>query len=172
MDILELIKTRRSVRKFTPEKVSEDEIGKLIEAGRWAPSSGNRQPWKFIIVTNRAKIQELSSVLTTGRFISEAPLAIAVVVDPTASRRYLEDGAAAIQNILLEAHAIGLGACWIGCYDAPQEDPARNLLNIPGSERLQAIIAVGHPVETQEKTRKHIDEIVFHESFGSPLSQD
>ena len=167
MDILDLIKTRRSIRKYTPEKVSDDDINKLVEAGRWAPSSSNKQPWKFIIVSKEETLRALSSVLKTGRFIVDAPLAIAVVVDPASSRRYLEDGGAAIQNILLEAHALGLGACWIGCYDAPQEEPAKNVLGIPENERLQAIIAIGYPLETTEKARKNIEETVFYESYGN-----
>jgi len=166
MDILEIIKARRSIRKYTPEKVSKDMIQRLTEAGRWAPSSGNRQPWKFIVVTNEETLRKLSSVLNTGRFIGGVPLAIAVVVDPAASRRFLEDGAAAIQNILLEAHFMKLGSCWIGCYDAPQEQPAKDILGIPDNERLQAIVAVGHSVETPERTRKSVEETVFYESYG------
>ncbi|MFC1906007.1 nitroreductase family protein [Chloroflexota bacterium] len=166
MSILELIKSRRSIRKYTSSKVSGNDIDKLVEAGRWAPSSGNRQPWKFIIVSQEETLQALSLVLKTGRFIGEAPLAIAVVVNPAVSRRYLEDGGAAIQNIMLEAHALGYGSCWIGCYDSPQEEPAKHILGIPDNEILQAIVTVGHPVEIPEKTRKGIEETVFHESYS------
>lgn len=167
MDILEIIKTRRSIRKYTTEPVSNDSINKLLEAGRWAPSAGNKQPWKFIVVTDRKELQELSAVLSTGKFIAEAPLAIAVVINPETSHRYLEDGAAAIENILLEAHSSGLGACWIGCYNAPQEEPAKEILGIPDEERLQAIIAIGHHTEVLEKTRKDIGETVFYNKYGN-----
>ena len=166
MDILEVIKNRRSIRRYKQEPISEDEINKILEAGRWAPSSGNRQPWKFIVVRSKDVIKKLAEALWTGSFISDAPLGIAIVINPSASNRPVEDGSAATQNMLLEAHSLGLGACWIGCYGAEQEDKGKRVLDIPGEERLLSVIAVGHPAESPEKTRRRIEEITFNDKYG------
>jgi len=104
VDILELIKTRRSIRKYKTAPVSEEEINKILEAGRWAPSADNSQPWRFIVLRSQEVRKKLADTLTWGRFLSQAPMGIAVVVNPRASNHPVEDGAAATQNMLLEAH--------------------------------------------------------------------
>ena len=167
MDILELIMSRRSIRKFTPEPVSDEDIDRILEAGRWAPSANNSQPCTFIVVKSAEVRRRLAEVLPTGTFISEAPVGIAVVVDPAASRRHLEDGAAATQNMLLEAHSLGLGACWIGAYGTDKEVGGKKVLEIPEEQRLQCIIAIGHPAESPGgKNRKALAEITFYEKYG------
>ena len=130
MDILEVIQTRRSIRKHKPESISEDELNKILEAGRWAPSAGSSQPWKFIVIQSKEIRKNLADALPTGRFISDAPLGIAVVINHGASTRPVEDGAAATQNMLLEAHSLGLGACWIGTYGTEKEERGKKVLDI------------------------------------------
>ena len=166
MDILELIKTRRSIRKYKPGPVSEEEINKILEAGRWAPSADNSQPWRFIVLRSQEVRKKLADTLTWGRFLSEAPLGIAVTVNPRASSRPVEDGAAATQNILLEAHSLGLGACWIGTYGGRNEESAKRVLNVPEGDRLLSVIAIGHPAESPQKTRKEVDEVTFTDRYG------
>ena len=167
MDILELIKGRRSIRKYTDEPVSDEDLNRILEAGRWAPSANNTQPCRFIVVKSREMRRRLADVLPTGTFLAEAQVGIAVVVDPEASRRYLEDGAAATQNMLLEAHSLGLGACWIGCYGTEKETGGRKVLDIPEEQRLQCVISIGHPAESPgPKDRKPLDEITFYERYG------
>jgi len=167
MDILEVIKTRRSIRKYKPDPVSEEEINKILEAGRWAPSADNSQPWSFIVLRSQEVRKRLADTLTWGRFLSQAPLGIAVTVNPRASNHPVEDGAAATQNMLLEAHSLGLGACWIGTYGTGDEESAKKVLNVPEDERLVSVIAIGHPAESPQKTRRRLDELTFTDRYGS-----
>jgi len=166
MDILGVIKTRRSIRKYKPAPVSEEEISKILEAGRWAPSADNSQPWRFIVLRSQEVRKKLADTLTWGRFLSQAPLGIAVVINPRASNHPVEDGAAATQNMLLEAHSLGLGACWIGTYGSGNEASAKKVLNVPEDERLLSVIAIGHPAESRQKTRRELDEVTFTDSYG------
>jgi len=166
MDILEVIKTRRSIRKYKPGPVSEEEINKILEAGRWAPSADNSQPWRFIVLRSQEVRKKLADTLTWGRFLAQAPLGIAVTVNPRASNHPVEDGAAATQNMLLEAHSLGLGACWIGTYGSGNEASAKKVLNVPEDERLLSVIAIGHPAESPQKTRRELSEVTFTDSYG------
>jgi nitroreductase len=166
MDILEVIKTRRSIRKYKPESIPEEKITKIIEAGRWAPSADNSQPWTFIVLRNQEIRKKLADILTWGRFLSEAALGIAVIINPDASSHPIADGAAATQNMLLEAHSLGLGACWIGTYDSGYEESAKRLLGVPADKRLLCVIAIGHPAELRQSTRKRLDEVTFTDRYG------
>ena len=136
MDVLETIRHRRSIRQYQPTGIPEDKITQILEAGRWAPSAGNSQPWRFIVVRDDKVRGELAQAAPWGRFMAQAPVTIAVVIDPPSSSHPVEDGAAATQNMLLAAHAVGLGTCWIGSYGAVYEDKAKEALGIPGDKRL------------------------------------
>ena len=166
MDVLEAIKGRRSIRKYTQEPVSEEQVMQILEAGRWAPSRGNSQAWKFIVVKNAQGLKDLAEAIPTGKFLAEAPLGIAVVINPKVSKHPEQEGAAAIQNMLLAAHALGLGACWISVRSTDSEEKARQLLQIPDEEWLLSVVAIGHPAETPEKGRKELDEITFTDKYG------
>ncbi|MBA7466374.1 Albonoursin synthase [subsurface metagenome] len=166
MDILELIKTRRSIRKYKLDPIPEKEINKILEAGRWAPSASNRQPWSFIVLRSEETKRKLAETLTWGGFLSQAPLGIAVVINPRASNHPVEDGAAATQNMLLEAHSLGLGACWIGAYGSVNEESAKDILNVPDDERLLSVIVIGRPAESPQSTRRKLDEITFSDRYG------
>ncbi len=167
MDILEVIRTRRSIRQYEPDPISEEEIDKILEAGRWAPSADNSQPWRFIVLRSREVRKKLADTLTWGRFLSPAPLGIAVTVNPRRSNHPVEDGAAATQNMLLEAHSLGLGACWIGTYGSRDEESAKKVLNVPEDERLLSVIAIGRPAEYCQGMRRKPDEVTFTDRYGS-----
>jgi nitroreductase len=166
MDILEVIRSRRSIRKYEPDPISEEEINKILEAGRWAPSADNSQPWRFIVLRSEEVRKKLADVLTWGRFLSQAPLGIAVTVNPGASNHPVEDGAAATQNMLLEAHSLGLGACWVGTYGGGNEESAKKVLKIPEGERLLSVIAIGRLAESPQRTRRKLDEVTFTDRYG------
>jgi nitroreductase len=168
MDILEVIKTRRSIREYKQDPVSEEEINKILEAGRWAPSASNRQPWRFIVLRSEETKKKLAETLTWGGPLAQAPLGIAVTVNSRASNHPVEDGAAATQNMLLEAHSLGLGACWIGTYGSVNEERAKDMLNIPEDERLLSVIAIGRPAESPQSTRRKLEEITFTDRYGRP----
>jgi nitroreductase len=166
MDVLEAIKGRRSVRKYTQEPVSEEQVNQILEAGRWAPSRGNSQPWKFIVLEDTQIRKELAEAIPNGKFLAEAPQGIAIVIDPKSSKHPEQEGAAAIQNMLLTAHALGLGTCWISVYGTDCEQKAKHILLIPEEELLVSVVSIGYPAETPEKGRKGLDEITFVNKYG------
>lgn len=167
VDFIELIKSRRSVRRFRPDPVPDELVRKLLEAGHWAPSANNSQPWRFILLKSAEARRKVAEVASWGSFLAEAPLGIAVVVDPRASSHPVEDGAAATQNILLAAHALGLGACWIGSYGSAWEGEAKRVLGVPEGLRLLSVIAVGYPAESPRSSRRKLESVVYVDKYGS-----
>jgi nitroreductase len=166
MDMFELVRTRRSIRRYKKEAVPEDLLEKILEAGRWAPSASNSQPWKFIILRDRKIREEVAKATTYGKFLADAPLGIAVVIDPQASTHPVEDGAIATQNMLLASHALGLGACWIGAYGSVYEATVSELLRIPKGKRVLSILAIGYPAESPRSSRKELEELNFTDLYG------
>lgn len=173
MDVFEAIKSRRSVRAFTREDVSEEEVEKLIDAARWAPSAGNIQPWEFIVVRKPEIKRRLSIAALHQAFIEEAPVVIVVCANQLRSGRgygargvnlyCLQDTAAATQNMLLAACALGLATCWVGAF---REEEAKKVLNPPEGVRPVAIIPVGHPAEKpMARSRRPLSEIVHYETY-------
>ncbi|MEM1544825.1 MAG: nitroreductase family protein [Candidatus Methanomethylicia archaeon] len=167
MDILELIKSRRSIRRYMEKAVPSELVRKILEAGRWAPSANNSQPWSFIVLKSEEVRRRVAEATTYGRFLANAPIGIAVVIDPELSRHAVEDGAIATMNMLLEAHALGLGACWIGAYNSPYEEKIKEILKIPKNKRILSIVSIGYPAESPSKNRKELDEIVFIDNYGN-----
>lgn len=177
-DLFAVIAGRRSVKRFTPQPVEMDKILQVIQAGSLAPSSGNIQNWSFLIVTDTDKIRELyHHTLDQEPFLS-AMAAVIVCGDVEyahsmygmrGKRLYtVQNCAAAIQNMLLAAHAVGLGACWIGAFD---EDKVAVMFNIPSHRhRPQAILLFGYPAEEPDpKERKPLQDIVFFNKFGNKV---
>lgn len=173
MDLFMTIKNRRSVRAFTGEDVSEREVEKIIDAARFAPSAGNIQPWEFVIVRDTEIKQKLAEASLNQTFIEEAPVVVVVCADETQSKRgygsrgttlyCIQDTAAATQNILLSACALGLGTCWIGAF---QEELVKKTLNMPSNVRPVAIIPIGRAAKRpRTPTKRAFKEIVHYETF-------
>jgi nitroreductase len=173
LDVSEAIKTRRSIRAFTDQQVADKEVEKLIEAARWAPSAGNIQPWEFIIVRDPKIKHGLCEAALNQVFIEEAAVVIVVCADPVRSSKgygsrgtnlyCLQDTAAATQNILLTAQALGLASCWVGAFN---EEEAKKVLRVPDELRPIAIIPVGYSAEKpQTRRRRSLEEITHHETF-------
>jgi nitroreductase len=165
MDALDAIRDRRSIRRYQKKDVPEEEVMQVLDAGRWAPSAHNSQCRKFIIVRNEKTRKELAQIATYGSFLAESPVAVAVVIDPSSSNHPVEDGAAATQNMLLAAHSMGLGSCWIGAYGSGYEARARLILGIPDGKRLLSLIALGYAAESGGSTRTDLGQLVCHERF-------
>jgi len=165
MDVLEAIRDRRSIRRYHKRDVPDEKLRHVLEAGRWAPSAHNSQPRKFIVVRNEKIRWELASIATYGSFLADAPVAIAVVIDPSLSNHPVEDGAAATQNMLLAACALGLGSCWIGSYGSSYEERARRILDIPSDKRLLSLIALGYAADNGGTTRIELSKLVCHERY-------
>lgn len=166
MDVIQAIKERRSIRQYSQEPVSGNQLTQILEAGRWAPSRGNSQPWKFIVLKDAQILKELAEAIPSGKFLAEAPRGVVVVVNPKSSKHPEQEAAAAIQNMLLAAHALGLGTCWISIYSTDCEEKAKQLLIIPEEELCVSVVSIGHPDETPEKGRKELDEITFTNKYG------
>jgi nitroreductase len=173
VDIFEIFKLRRSIRAFTEEDVSDEQIEKILEAARWAPSAGNIQPWEFIVVRRPDIKRDLARAALNQTFIEEAPVVIVACADEVRSGRIygnrgvnlycIQDTAAAIENMLLAACALGLGACWVGAFN---EEAARQILRIPRGVRPVAMIPIGYPAEKPSPPRKRLlKEIVHYETF-------
>ena len=165
MEVLEAIRDRRSIRRYRRKDVPDERLMQVLEAGRWAPSAHNSQPRKFIVVRNEKIRRELASIATYGSFLADAPVAIAVVIDPSLSNHPVEDGAAATQNMLLAAHALGLGSCWIGSYGSGYEDAAKRILGIPDDKRLLSLISLGYAADSGGTTRIELSKLVCHERY-------
>ena len=166
MDAMEAILGRRSIRCYGDTKIPEEILLQVLEAGRWAPSASNFQPWTFIVVRDSKLRNELARAATYGKFLAEAPVAIAVVIDPWSSNHPVEDGAAATMNMLLAAYALGLGSCWVGSYNSSYEDQAGRILGIPNDRRLLSIIALGYAAEAPESSRVEMARLVSYDRFS------
>ncbi|MFO8037068.1 MAG: nitroreductase family protein [Anaerolineales bacterium] len=157
MDALEVIFTRRSIRQYTDEPVTEEQVKTLLEAGMNAPSANNRQPWHFIVVDARECLNAIMEVHPHSKMLAQAPLAIIVCADITRSKRYWQqDCAAATENILLAARALGLGSVWLGVY--PKEDRTEGLtrlFDLPETIRPLCVVAVGHPTEEAGRVERY-----------------
>jgi nitroreductase len=117
------------------------------------------------VVRDERVRRKLAQIATYGSFLAEAPVAIAVVIDPSSSNHPVEDGAAATQNMLLAAHAIGLGSCWIGSYGSGYEDGARRILGIPDDKRLLSLISLGYPAESGGSSRVELGKLICYERY-------
>ena len=166
MEVLEAIRTRRSIRNYERRPVPEESVRNILEAGRWAPSANNSQPWNFIVLRDEGVRREVAIATTYGKFLADAPLGIAVVIDPAASTHPVEDGAIATQNMILAAHALGLGTCWIGSYGSTHEERVKKILDIPKDKRLLSILSVGFPAESRKSTRRALGELTFIDRYG------
>jgi nitroreductase len=168
MDVYECIRTRRTVREFKPDPVPDAIIHKLLQAGRWAPSSSNTQPWHFVVVKSRETIEALGRIATQGAFIGQAPLAIAIVMDN--ARRPQLDAGRALQQMELMAWSEGLGTCFVGIRAAEQQQAVKELLGIPESMELITVLPFGYRPEGRRAAgtpRKPMADMAHSETFGT-----
>jgi nitroreductase len=147
-DRLRVIFSRRSIRAYTNEPVSEADLQSLLEAGMAAPSASNRKPWHFVVVTERETLRALAAAHPYGKMLARAGVAIAVCGDPRVSTWWVQDCSAATENILIAVAALGLGAVWLGCHGNPEREQAiRGILGIPDSVGVLSLLPIGHPAE-------------------------
>jgi nitroreductase len=167
MDALELLKSRRSIRKYKSTDVEEEKIQKCLEAAQWAPSASNKQPWEFMIVRNvdfRLKMAELHPY---AKFLKESPVVFIPLTDPTIHPDYHQsDTALATIQFMIMAHSLGLGTCWAGVINRSKlENTIKEMLNIPAKLRVLALVAVGYPAHSRDSTRKDLANLVHRESY-------
>ncbi len=168
MEIFEAIIGRRSIRAFKSDNVPEEAISRVLDAARWAPSAGNCQSWDFIVVNDPKVKRYLCSATFEQSFIEEAPIVVVVCANKIRSTKIygvrgrdfycLLDGAAAVQNMLLAVHALGLGACWVGAFD---DKMVVKVLNLPFGVRPVAVVPLGYPSEAPNPPpRMQLDDLV------------
>ncbi|MRS12967.1 MAG: nitroreductase family protein [Actinobacteria bacterium] len=154
MDAIEAIMTRRSVRHFTRQPVTDAELETVLRAAMAAPSAHNQRPWRFVAVRDRATLDRLATATMWATPVGRAQAAIVVYSERIALRApgfWSIDCAAAIQNLLLAAHAGGLGAVWIGVYPiTPFRRAVRKVLGLPATAAVHSMVALGHPERTPE----------------------
>jgi nitroreductase len=165
MEALEVIATRRSVRKYTPKPVGEDVVRLLVAAAMAAPSAGNAQPWYFGVFDDRQLLDQFPTIHPHAEMVRGAPLAVLVCGDLKLEKypgNWPLDCAAAAENLLLAAHAVGLGAVWTGVYpDAQRMQAFRELLGLPSNIMPHAFIPVGYPAENIPREYRFQEQRIF-----------
>lgn len=164
MDTSQAILSRASVREYTDKPVPRELLEKLVDAGRMAPSARAVEPWEFVVITDRAKIDKIASIAPNGRFLNSAQAAIIIICAET--KYFIEDGCAATENILLQAVDLGIGACWIAGDKKPYAENILRMLNAPQDTKLVSIVSIGWPRQkpSQRKNRS-LKDVLHWESF-------
>jgi nitroreductase len=166
MEVFEAIRTLFAVRRYRDKPVPEDVLRRVLEAGRLSPSAMNKQPWHFVVVQDPNMLRQLGAAAQTGPYVSEAPLAIVVAIQP--SRFAIADVGRAIQDMLLTAWDAGVGSNWVGSGGPA----AKELLGIPEELDVVAIVPLGYPADAiaqGQKSRKPLSEIAHRERWGQPF---
>ncbi|RLE70536.1 MAG: nitroreductase [Thermoprotei archaeon] len=166
MGVLEVVRKRRSIRRYRTEPVASEDLKKMLEAARLAPSAGNRQPWYFIVVRDAEIKRKLAEAAAHQMFIADADVIVVGVSDPRRSPRWHDrDLMIAMEHLILEATELGYGTCWIGAFN---EDRVKEILEIPEEYRVVALTPVGVPDESPPpRPRRSLEEIVFQDKWGS-----
>ncbi len=175
MNVLKAIRTLRAVRQYIDQPIPDETLMRILEAGRWAGSAKNTQPWRFIIVKERSTLNRLAGCGNYASHLHEAPLAIVVVTEPSARGDF--DSGRAIQNMMLAAWGDGVGSCIASMHRAAD---AKRVLGIPDGFALQQVVAFGYPQPGVEPTidglplkdvlkstgRKPLEDMVYHEKWA------
>ncbi len=174
---MKAIRERRSVVRFLPSELEKETLEKILDAGRWAPSWINSQPWSFIVVTDKElkrKIGEIGSRKTAfskADWMEDAAAVVVVVVDPDQDQyHHVEDGAIAAQNIALATHSLGYASFYLGIYHSKKEKKTaekevKKLLQVPEKMRVIAILPIGTPERVKESSRKDLRTLVYYNKY-------
>ena len=158
MDALDCIMTRRSIRRFTGESVTEQDAETILRAAMAAPSAGNQQPWHYILIADQDSRENIASMNPNARMLAQAGLGIVVCGDTRSLKHPMweQDCSAATQNALLAAHALGLGGVWLGWWPKMERvEPLVEYLGLPEGVVPLSVIAVGHPAEEKPAAERY-----------------
>ena len=164
--IIETIRTRRSVRRYTPGPLSREMLETIVDCARLAPTSNNRQSWEFVVVTEPETLARLAELAVYGKFIGQAGACVVVCGDASANRSIYLDGAAATENMLLAIHAMGLASCWVQGFEKDYAAPVKELLGIPQEMVLISLVPVAHAAAAARTPRKRpLDDVLHWERY-------
>jgi nitroreductase len=170
MDILEAIHSRRSIRKYLDCPVPEELIQKLLAAAMQAPSARNQQPWQFIVIDDRSILTKIAGFMPTAAMAAQAPLAILICGDLSLEKSegyWVVDCAAATENLLLAAHALGLGAVWCGVYPREKRmEELKRLIGLPENVIAHSLVVVGYPAEQVRAENRYRTERVHRNRWA------
>jgi len=172
MNVFEAIKTRRSVRKYKPQPIPEGHLRQIVTAAQLAPSAGNRQPWRFIVVQDAETKKKLGVIARNQTWMSDAGVVVAALAmdrkNPEVYERWAErDVMTAVEHMVLAAWELGYGACWIGAFN---EEQVKELLNVPKEMTVIVLLPIGVPDQVPEpRGRKGLEELFSLDRYGNPL---
>jgi nitroreductase len=169
MDALDAIMSRRSIRRYNGEPATPEQIETVLRAAQAAPSAGNQQPWRFVVLTDPETLAAASATSPYARMLADAAFGMVVCGDTADLKHpgmWQQDCAAAVENALLAAHAIGLGGVWLGYYPKMERvAPLKELLGIPEHVEPMAILSIGHPAEQKPPADRYDPSFVHHERW-------
>ncbi len=168
MDTLEAIMSRRSIRRYREGRIPDEDLRKILEAGRQAPSAGNRQPWHFVVIRDPEVKRQVAAACSNQMWMASADVIVAGVGLPEVSEKwYAVDVTIALQNMILAATSLGYGTCWIGAFD---EGKVKEILGVPPEARVVALTPIGIPDESPAaRPRKDFSQIFSRDRYGQPL---
>lgn len=171
MDAMDAILGRRSIRKYTTEMVAEDQVDLLIRAAMAAPSANNEQPWHFVVINERKMLDNLAEIHPYAKMLSHAPLAVLICGDLDLEKfpgYWVVDTSAACENLLIAAHALGLGAVWLGVYPRQERITSiSQLLNLPERIIPLSLISIGHPAENKPPSERFNRERIRYNHWSN-----
>ena len=171
MDLMEAIKTRRSIRKFRETPVPENLLKEVLNAARLAPSADNAQPWKIIVVRDEQMKQKVTQACNGQKFLVQAPIVLVVCGIPEDAFQtvggymssHVIDASIALDHVTLAAHSLGLGTCWVAWF---KEEKVKDILGIPEDVRVVALTPLGYPDESPERpSRKNLEELIAYDKY-------
>lgn len=173
MNVLEAIKTRRSVRKYKPKEIPDEDLKKILKAAQLAPSAGNKQPWRFVVVRDSETKKRLAEVARNQMWIADAGVVVAALAmdkeDPEVYARWAErDVMTAVEHMVLSAWSLGYGTCWIGAF---KEEDVREVLGIPEKMAVINLLPIGVPDQSPDaRARKPVEELFHDGRYGKLLN--
>ena len=171
MDLMEAIKTRRSIRKFRETRIPENLLKEVLNAARLAPSADNAQPWKIIVVRDEQTKHKVTQACNGQKFLVQAPVVLVLCGIPEEAFQtvggymssHVIDASIALDHVTLAAHSLGLGTCWVAWF---KEEKVKDILGIPEDVRVVALTPLGYPDESPERpSRKNLEELIAYDKY-------
>jgi nitroreductase len=161
MNTIEVLKTRRSIRRYINKPIPDEIIKDIIDCARLAPTANNKQPWLFVVIKDKKLKEKIAELTDYGKFMKQADCCIAVFCEDT--KYYLEDSSAATENILLSAWHYGIGSCWIAGDKKSYAEEVRKILEIPQKYKLVSLVSLGYPEKEELKKSQNIKKKTLEE---------